>query len=94
MANKGTAIIDFGTFPGSNEATVVVTGESAILAGSLCDAWIRSAATADHSVNDHAWAAALIGLSTGIPTAASGFPIYARSQYKMIGTFNLDWAWA
>ena len=94
MANKGTAVLDFGAYPGSCEATVVITGESAILAGSLCDAWIRAEATAGHSINDHAWAASLIAITVGVPTAGTGFTIYARCQSRMAGTFNLDWAWA
>lgn len=94
MANKGTAIIDFGSGGGSNEASVAVTGESGILVSSLCDAWIRAEASSDHTLNDHTYAAMLIGISTGVPSAGTGFTIYGRSAQKMTGTFNLDWAWA
>ena len=94
MANKGTAVVDFGAFPGSCEASISITSESAILTGSLCDAWIRADATSDHTINDHAWAAALVAITTGAPTVGVGFTIYARSTHRMVGTFSLDWAWA
>jgi hypothetical protein len=94
MAATGTAVIDFGAFPGSNEVYVDVTGQSAILAGSLCDAWIRAEASANHTLDDHAWAPAFISITCGPPTASTGFRIYARSLEKITGQFNLDWAWA
>lgn len=52
-ANVGTATIDFGAFPGSSHATVAVTGQAAIVAGSVVQAWIRPVATADHSADEH-----------------------------------------
>lgn len=52
-ANVGTATIDFGSFPGSSHATVVVTGQAGIVAGSIVQAWIRPVATADHSADEH-----------------------------------------
>jgi VCBS repeat-containing protein len=52
-ANVGTATIDFGTFPGSSHASVVVTGQTGIVAGSIVQAWIRPVATADHSADEH-----------------------------------------
>jgi hypothetical protein len=94
MANKGTAVIDFGAFPGSNEASVVITGEGSIVDGSETDAWIVAKPTADHTLNDHAYAAAMIGVTTGALVASTGFTIYGRCTEKMQGTFNLQWAWA
>jgi hypothetical protein len=94
MSNKGTAVLDFGAFPGSNEASVAVTGEAAILGTSLADAWVRAEATSDHTVNDHAYVAALAAITCGVPSAGTGFTIYGRSTEKLSGTFNLDWAWA
>jgi hypothetical protein len=52
-ANVGTATIDFGAFPGSSHATVAVTGQAAIVADSVVQAWIRPVATADHSADEH-----------------------------------------
>ena len=36
----GTAVIDFGAFPGRSDASVAVTGQSAITANAVLDAWI------------------------------------------------------
>jgi hypothetical protein len=94
MSAKGTAIIDFGAFPGSNEASVAVTGQSAISSDSNTDAWIVASATSDHTASDAAYAAALIGISTSDLVAGTGFTIQARCAEEMQGTFNLQWAWA
>lgn len=94
MASKGTATIDFGAFPGTNEASVAVTGESAILAGSLVDAWFRAEASPDHDAQDHTWAPTFVSITCSVPSAGVGFTIYARSLERITGKFNLDWAWA
>ena len=92
---QGTATIDFGTFPGSNEASIAVTGQGTILATSKAEAFIMGDdTTTDHTASDHKYLAALVGLSCGTPTAASHFEIHARSTEKMHGTFKLRWVWA
>jgi hypothetical protein len=92
--NFGTAIIDFGTFPGTGESSIAVTGQTGILAGSVSAAFIDPVATVDHTADDHKYAAALIGLSTGDNIPGSGFTIYGRCLDKMQGTFNLKWYWS
>lgn len=95
MSNTGTAILDFGAFPGSNEASVVVSGQAAIGATSKADAFVMGDdSTGDHTANDHRYFVALAGLSCGTPTAATGFTIYARSFEKLQGTYQVRWIWA
>lgn len=53
MGAQGTATLDFGAFPGSSHASVAVTGQASIVAGSLVEAWIRPDATDDHSADEH-----------------------------------------
>ena len=53
MATKGTAILDFGAFPGKSDASVAVTGQTAFLSDSHVEAWIDPVATADHSADEH-----------------------------------------
>ena len=53
MATQGTATLNFGAFPGASDASVVITGQAAIVAGSLVEAWLRPVATADHSADEH-----------------------------------------
>ncbi len=90
----GSTTIDFGAFPGSNEATVSVTGQTEILATSYAEAFLMAESTFDHTTSDATYAAALIGLSCGVPTAGVGFPIYARSTEKLTGTFKVRWVWS
>ena len=49
----GTTTLDFGAFPGVSDVSVAVTGQAAILSGSLVEAWILPAVTADHSIDEH-----------------------------------------
>lgn len=93
MATKGVIVIDFGAHPGKNEATVTVTGQAAILATSVAEAYVMEEATADHTANDHAYFNNLATLTCGTPTAANGFPIKAVSEEMLQGTFNLRWIW-
>lgn len=51
--STGTATLDFGVFPGKSDASVVVTGQAAIVAGSIVQAWLFPLATADHSADEH-----------------------------------------
>ena len=96
MANAtGTATIDFGAHPGSNEASVAVTGQAAISATSKAEAWVMADdTTGDHTASDHRYFAMLAGLTCGTPTVADGFPIYARSAEKLTGSFALRWVWS
>jgi len=74
MGATGTATINFGAFPGSGDASVAVTGQTAILAGSLVEAWVYPTATSDHSVDEH-----LIDpprVIAGNVSAGVGFTIY------------------
>lgn len=91
----GIAAIDFGAHPGSNEASVAVTGQTSILATSKVEAWIMADdTTTDHTASDHKYFAAFAALTCGTPTNAVGFTIYARSLEKLVGTFKVRWVWA
>ena len=93
-SGAGQAILDFGAFPGSNEASAVVTGLSGIKIDSGAFAFFQSIdTTADHSANDHAYAPAFIHLSCGSFVAGVGFTIQARSLEKMTGTFKVRFQW-
>lgn len=96
MANAtGTATIDFGASPGSNEASIAVTGQGTISATSKCEAWIMADdSTGDHTANDHRYVGLWLNLTCGTPTAATGFTIYGRSTEQLTGTFALRWVWS
>lgn len=90
----GTATINFGAYPGSNEASVAVTGQTAILATSKADAFVMADDTSsDHTAADHRYFEVFASLSCGTPTAGTGFTIYARSAEKLTGQWTLRWVW-
>lgn len=82
MGAQGTATIDFGAFPGSSDASVVVTGQAGIVSGSLVEAWVRLVATADHSADEHMLET--FNVFAGNIVAGTGFTIYAinTSQFN------------
>ena len=75
MGQQGTSVINFGAFPGASDASVAVTGQSGILAGSLVEAWIYPVATSDHSADEHN--VETIKITAGNVVAGTGFTIYA-----------------
>lgn len=75
MGAQGTTTIDFGAFPGKSDASVAVTGQAAIVAGSLVEAWLYPVATADHSADEHMVES--IRVVAGNIVAGTGFTIYA-----------------
>ena len=77
----GSATLNFGAFPGSNEASVSFA-DTSVLAGSNIQAWFAAdSSTADHTADDHRYAPIFIHL-TALPTAGVGGTIYARSQER------------
>lgn len=74
MATQGTATLDFGAFPGASDASVAVTGQATIGSGSLVEAWLFPATTADHTADEH-WVET-IQVRAGNVIAGTGFTIY------------------
>jgi len=81
MGASGTATLDFGAFPGASDASVAVTGQAAILAGSLVEAWLRMEATADHSADEHL--VETIKVLAGNIVAGTGFTIYGINTSEL-----------
>lgn len=50
---SGTGIVDFGAFPGSLHATLVITGQTNIVSGSKVEVWLNSLDSADHLADEH-----------------------------------------
>ena len=88
----GTATIDFGAFPGASDTSLAITGQAAIVAGSLVEAWIRPVTTADHLADEH-WVEEL-DVTAGDIVAATGFTIYGRTRNRRLhGLWTVAWAW-
>lgn len=91
----GTATIDFGAFPGANEASVTVTGQTSISATSKVEAYIMADdTTSNHTASDHRYVGLWLAFTCGTPTAGTGFTIYGRSTEKLQGQFAVRWVWA
>jgi hypothetical protein len=89
---QGVATLDFGAFPGSNTASVVVTGLTGITASSKPKAYINaSATTPDHTSNDHKYLACFVGLACGDIVPATSFTIHAASQEKLQGQWSINY---
>jgi len=94
-AAVGSAEIDFGAWPGSNEASVTVTGQANIEAAASVESWFMADdTTASHTEADHRYAPCFISLTSGAATAGQGFTVYARSTEKMTGAFKVRWVWS
>lgn len=89
----GTVTINFGAFPGSQEASVAFT-DAAVGAASKVEPYVMAdGVTSDHSANDHRYLP-LLALFTGLPSPGVGGTIHGRSLQKLIGTFQLRYVWA
>ena len=92
-SGTGTATIDFGAFPGANEAQATFT-DSTISASAKVEAFVMGGdSTADHTAADHRYIPLWLAL-TATPNAGVGGTIYGRSDHKQQGTFALRYVWA
>ena len=88
----GTAEVDFGAFPGANEASVVVNA-TGVTAGTHVEAWVMgNDTTADHTAADHRYFPLLAALTT--EPATNSFTIHARSLHKLQGAWVVHYVWA
>lgn len=97
----GTATLDFGAFPGTTDASVVVTGQTAIGTSSALEAWIVPTATTDHSADEHLLED--LNVFAGNIVAGTGFTIYGISDNQLQdpagytpmiwGLWSVGWVW-
>lgn len=93
MASTGTATLDFGPAPGSQFASVVVTGQSGIDSDSNIEAYLMASdSTTDNSAFIHQVVPMV--LRCGNIVAGTGFTIYARSDWNISNTMLCRWVWA
>jgi hypothetical protein len=99
--NFGTTTIDFGAFPGSSDASVAITGQTGIVAGSIVRASLRLFATSDHTADEHR--VETIKVYAGNIVAGTGFTIYATNTSeknqpdgqgtRISGQWSVQWDW-
>lgn len=90
MGATGSAILDFGT-PSKPAASVAVTGQAGIIAGSRVEAFVRLAASADHSIDEHR--IEQLKIMAGNIVVGTGFTIYGEAYPQTSGQWNVDWVW-
>jgi hypothetical protein len=73
----GLTTINFGAFPGASDASVTITGQAGIVAGSVVDAWLVALDTVDHLADEH-WLES-IRITAGNIVPGVGFTIYASN---------------
>ena len=89
----GTTTLDFGASP-VEEASVAVTGQAGIVAGSHVEAWFAGDTTADNTLDEHNEGAALCPLVAGSIVVGTGFTITAQPIAMLgIGQFTVHWRW-
>jgi hypothetical protein len=92
MANTGLAELDFGSYPGDTNITQTVTGQTAIVAGSVIEVYIEPKDTADHTIDEHIIEAPRV--FAGLIVAGVGFSIYGMAIDDFAyGKWNVRWVW-
>lgn len=94
MGATGTATIAFGSTP-TSEGSIAVTGQTGILSGSLCEAWIMgNDSTAGNTTTDHLFAGVSLKTICADVVAGTGFTIYATSTAGLVtGDMKVKWVW-
>lgn len=92
---SGLATLDFGTLPGSSEASIIITGQSAISSNSKVKIYINENDTSsNHTANDHKYLEDLLFSIDAVNiTAGVGFTIQAYSEHKLTGTWTIRYFW-
>ncbi|MFI5296515.1 MAG: hypothetical protein ACHREM_00335 [Polyangiales bacterium] len=91
VPTKGAAVIDFGATP-TDTASVVVTGQANIVAGSKITVSIAYADSVDHSADEHLVEPLRVIAGTIVP--GTGFTIYGICDlFPTYGKFNVNWTW-
>lgn len=100
---QGTALLDFGAFPGKSDASIAVTGQGSILASSLVEAYLFPDTTADHTADEHMVETLKVSVPKTSIVAGTGFTIYGVNAgtlndpqgngTRIWGKWNVGWVW-
>ena len=88
---NGTVTIDFTS--NSQIQTVTITGQTSIAGSSTVLAFMMGSVTSQHNAYEHAMASRMISFTCGNIIAGTGFDIVATSDFKLTGTFTVNWMW-
>jgi hypothetical protein len=91
----GTATINFGAAPGTNIATLVVIGQTAITSTARIKVWFQGGSTADFNEYEHLYILpGSVELSAATIVNGVGFTIYAKTQLRIRGNIVCRWEWS
>ena len=99
MGGQGTAVLDFGGFPGASDANVVAAAVG-MTSTSLAEAWMSPTATADHTSDEHF--VETIKLIAGLfvndiiiirGVNSSQLTNPEGPTPRIWGTWNVNWVW-
>ena len=95
MASTGTTTVNFGSYPGSNQTSAVITGQTGILTSSLVEAWLFPKVTADHSEDEHVIDDIKVTVPFSTIVSGTGFTIQAfvPGKYRLYGLYTINWVW-
>jgi hypothetical protein len=92
MGGDGKVLLDFGPPPGTDMATVDVSGQVGLVSASRVEAWTLVEASADHSVDEHL----IEELDIKAGWVVDGtLRVYGRAtgQQPLDGKFSVGWVW-
>lgn len=90
MGAQGTTTVDFGT--GAADMRVTITGQGAILANSVAEAWPFPALTANNQPDDTAYEDFNVVAMNVV--AGTGFDIVVQCRTGLAhGIHNIAWVW-
>lgn len=100
--DQSATTIDFGAFPGSSDASLVITGQTGIDVSSVVTAWMTPADTDDHTADEHR--IETISVMAGNVVSGVGFTIYAQNTSNLFnargdgtriyGKWSISWKWS
>lgn len=90
----GVVEIDFGNFPGSNEASVTVTGQTGFTSGNVSVTVHCLESTIDHTIQDHTYLDLIATFNVTNIVNNVGFTIVGRCLGKLQGKFKIKYTWS
>jgi hypothetical protein len=91
----GQTTIDFGSAPGTNTTTAVVTAQTNIASSSTISVFMMADSTAVGAVGHNSDEHKIVPMTLTADTivAGVGFTINAVSQWRLTSTFIVRWVW-
>ncbi len=90
---QGIAVVDLGAYPGSGDATLVISDQPDILTTAVVLAWLAPVATGDHSIDEHRVEMLLPSASTIVAGVGFTLSLVATAEGQC-GTWSVGWLWA